>query len=74
METLGRERRRGRELATTLHKVNDRGQVSSLTGVPQRTDCTRHLPLPLLYYTTNENISLSLISQCKRSTTNYGKY
>ena len=38
VETLRRQRRRGKELVTLPHKADGPGQVSSLTGTPQRTD------------------------------------
>ena len=47
VETLGRKRRRGKELATLPQKADGSGQVSSLTGTPQRTDRIWDLPLPL---------------------------
>ena len=38
METQGRQRRQGKELATLPHYTDGPGQGSSLTGTPQRTD------------------------------------
>ena len=38
VETLGRKRRRGKDMVTIPHKADGSGQISSLAGTPQQTN------------------------------------